>query len=314
MSRVALLDVTNQGDLPKVLVPPKIPVGVTHSTSNVLYTYRHDPYAPVQMYDVDMTPQPAVKPFQAAPLSFPLPYSSLGLLRIPPSGTPNTSPTKDSTLDESGGPTDLDVTSNLSEVETNPEEEVVTVRFQHHHGTYLNHRSHLALGDYVVVEGDRGIDVGVLAERCSKVVVSRSSRHGSTTPPKLRVLRRATEAEKCHLTGQHGEAQDRALRFIRHSVEQLGLPMNILCCEAQFDWMKLSVWFEAEKRVMFQSLLRALYAEFGCRIWMYHTNRKHNEEGKEKILSEAGPILTTANNRPKQVYAPTRRVPITLEK
>ncbi|MDH3269776.1 MAG: regulatory iron-sulfur-containing complex subunit RicT [Gemmatimonadota bacterium] len=122
-------------------------------------------------------------------------------------------------------------------------------------------------GQHVVVQADRGEDigevsaVGAIAERkCS------SSGGGCTTPtPEHAVLRHARDAEVATLDQlRHDEERVRA--ETRKLVTRHGLKMKVTEAEWQFDRNKLIIYFTADKRVDFRQLVRDLARTFRARI------------------------------------------------
>ena len=124
----------------------------------------------------------------------------------------------------------------------------------------------LAPGDGVLVQADRGEDlgqvtaVGTIAERkCS-------SSGGCATPtPTQRVLRVAS-ADELHRARHKAEDERRARRETRRHVARHKLKMKVTETEWQFDRKKLIVYFTAEKRVDFRALVRDLARAFRTRI------------------------------------------------
>ena len=124
----------------------------------------------------------------------------------------------------------------------------------------------LAPGDGVLVQADRGEDlgqvtaVGTIAERkCS-------SSGGCATPtPAQRVLRVAS-ADELHRARHKAEDERRARRETRRHVARHKLKMKVNETEWQFDRKKQIVYFTAEKRVDFRALVRDLARAFRTRI------------------------------------------------
>ncbi|ESL11356.1 hypothetical protein TRSC58_00895 [Trypanosoma rangeli SC58] len=121
-----------------------------------------------------------------------------------------------------------------------------------------------AKGQYVVVQGDRGIDIGVVirvnTESC-KTYVERSGPTGS-------ILRHATQREVDYWATDLKEDEAVAVSFCQRRVCRHGFDMEILHAEYQFDKKKLTFYYSAKSRIDFVQLLKELYREFGCRIWM----------------------------------------------
>lgn len=121
-------------------------------------------------------------------------------------------------------------------------------------------------GEWVIVEADRGEDlgevtaVGLLAERkCS-------STGGCSTPvPQQRVLRRAGASEVDRLDEMRLD-EERVRTAVRTKVHQHGLKMKVTEAEWQFDRNKLIIYFTADRRVDFRNLVRDLARTFRTRI------------------------------------------------
>lgn len=121
-------------------------------------------------------------------------------------------------------------------------------------------------GNHVVVEADRGEDlgrvtaVGAVAERkCS------SSGGCSTPTPERKVLRMAREEEVSGLAGLRAD-EERVRTEARALVQRHELKMKVTEAEWQFDRKKLIIYFTADRRVDFRALVRDLARVFRTRI------------------------------------------------
>ncbi|MFH1763376.1 MAG: regulatory iron-sulfur-containing complex subunit RicT [Gemmatimonadota bacterium] len=132
---------------------------------------------------------------------------------------------------------------------------------------YSNRGLDINPGDFVVVEADRGEDLGAvtalgsIAERkCS------SSAGGCATPaPEKRVLRLAESSEVDRLTELRSD-EVRVREEAGGLVGRHGLKMKVTEAEWQFDRKKLIIYFTAERRVDFRELVRDLARAFRTRI------------------------------------------------
>ena len=119
----------------------------------------------------------------------------------------------------------------------------------------------------VIVEADPGKDlgkvtaVGVIAERkCS------SSNGGCATPaPEKKVLRIA-RPDDIGKSQTLRKDEDRVRVEARKLVTKHRLSMKVTDAEWQFDRIRLTVYFTAEKRVDFRQLVRDLASKFKARI------------------------------------------------
>lgn len=119
----------------------------------------------------------------------------------------------------------------------------------------------------IIVEADRGEDfgrvhsTGELAQvRCNGCA------HGcGTAPPPRKALRLATKDDE-RLDRELTAENEAARRASMERVKANGLVMKLTDAEWQWDRRKLTLFFTAEKRVDFRTLVRDLAAQFKTRI------------------------------------------------
>lgn len=119
-------------------------------------------------------------------------------------------------------------------------------------------------GQYVTVQGDRGIDIGVVIRvntEKNKTYMERTGSVGS-------ILRYATQAEVDYWATDLKESEAEAVEYCQAQVRRHGFEMEIAHAEYQFDKKKLTFYYQARARIDFVQMLKELYREFGCRIWM----------------------------------------------
>ncbi len=121
-------------------------------------------------------------------------------------------------------------------------------------------------GDPVIVEADRGEDLGRVMALGAVAERKCSGSGGCSTPvPELRILRAAGERELRLL--EQLRADEQSVRVeTRKKVEVHGLRMKVTEAEWQFDRKKLTIYFTAERRVDFRELVRDLARTFRTRI------------------------------------------------
>jgi cell fate regulator YaaT (PSP1 superfamily) len=132
---------------------------------------------------------------------------------------------------------------------------------------YASEVPDLQISDYVIVEADRGEDLGrvtaagAIAERkCSGCST------GCAAPvPQLRLVRVATHDEVQRAVQLRSD-EPRVRRITREKVAHYGLKMKVSEAEWQFDRNKLTIFFTAERRVDFRELVRDLARTFRTRI------------------------------------------------
>jgi len=165
--------------------------------------------------------------------------------------------------------------------------DVIEVRFKGNRKEFFSWPSAepLALHDSVIVEVDRGQDLGrvsavgpVAAKKCAGSCsgCSLAGPHPLSPSPETgegereieslrRILRRATADDAAVAEQLHGEEEDIRRRVIER-VTSHTLPMKVSDAEWQWDRKKLTVYFTAEQRVDFRALVRDLASLFHTRI------------------------------------------------
>lgn len=115
------------------------------------------------------------------------------------------------------------------------------------------------LGDYVVVETVRGVEVG-------KVVIGpKDIKEEENVAPLKDILRIATEEDLEQYEKNIQDAKD-AIPICREKIAKHKLDMEILEAEYTFDRNKFIVYFTAEGRVDFRELVRDMASIFRTRI------------------------------------------------
>ena len=141
------------------------------------------------------------------------------------------------------------------------------VRFK---GTRKEYFSYAGLdllpGSHVVVEAERGTDLGEVSAVGAIAERKCSSSGGCATPTPahkvLRVARRDEVDQSAALRDDEVQVRERT----RAMVAKHGLKMKVTEAEWQFDRAKLFIYFTAEKRVDFRQLVRDLARTFRTRI------------------------------------------------
>lgn len=132
------------------------------------------------------------------------------------------------------------------------------------------HPTPLAEREYVVVEADRGRDIGVVHRVASAKDLACEGGcdavgERSVPLPAKRVLRRASPADVGRLL-QLREQEMEVRRRTRDLVSRHKLRMKVSEAEWQWDRNKLTVYFTADKRVDFRALVRDMARMFRTRI------------------------------------------------
>ena len=166
--------------------------------------------------------------------------------------------------------------------------DVIEVRFKGNRKEFFSWPSAepLALHDSVIVEVDRGQDLGrvsavgpVATKKCAGSCsgCSLASPHPPSPSPQSgegkrgaevalpRILRRATADDTAVAEQLHREEED-VRRRVMERAHSHTLPMKVSDAEWQWDRKKLTVYFTAEQRVDFRALVRDLASLFHARI------------------------------------------------
>jgi hypothetical protein len=128
------------------------------------------------------------------------------------------------------------------------------------------------IGDFVVVEADRGEDIGVVVEIIPmKTFVERRIYMKNNVEDENvigRILRLASVAERQFLSEKFHDEDD-VVQFCRElGYSTYRLPMMIHDVEYQFDRHKLTIYYSSEARVDFREFVRDLFSAYKARIWM----------------------------------------------
>jgi len=150
---------------------------------------------------------------------------------------------------------------------------VVEVRFKGNRLEYFTWSSAepLALDEPVIVEVERGQDLGrvsalgpVALKKCARGCGGCAVAEAETTVAR-QVLRRATREDVQQLAKLRADEVE-ARRATRDRVRTHNLPMKVSDAEWQWDRRKLTIYFTAEQRVDFRTLVRDLAGVFRTRI------------------------------------------------
>ena len=130
----------------------------------------------------------------------------------------------------------------------------------------------LKVNEYIVVESDRGRDLGRITavgdtatKKCGSGCSGCAVGEAAEPEPLRPVVRRATEEDlRSHEEARVSEEDVR--RQVMQRVRAHELIMKISDTEWQWDRSKLTIYFTAEKRVDFRTLVRDLASRFRTRI------------------------------------------------
>lgn len=145
------------------------------------------------------------------------------------------------------------------------------------------------VGDLVIVEADRGEDLGKVTMEISVAKLKNLMMPGShrdlndkdsdIVTPELAALVHSKEivpkrihrlALSSDLKLLQAKAQEEAIAMVRcqSRIRQKKLPMEVVDAEYQWDRNKLTFYFCADRRIDFRELVRDLFRIYKTRIWM----------------------------------------------
>jgi cell fate regulator YaaT (PSP1 superfamily) len=112
--------------------------------------------------------------------------------------------------------------------------------------------------DYVIVQAERGEDVGRVTKRTSKEMVKLEKKL-------QKILRLATKEDSNKLEANR-EKEKECLKECERMISERNLQMKLVDAELQFDNNKITFYFTAEKRVDFRELVKELASTYKTRI------------------------------------------------
>ena len=141
------------------------------------------------------------------------------------------------------------------------------IRFKGTRKDYFTYEAmDLAPGTHVIVEADRGEDLGEVAALGAIAQRKCSSSGGCSTPtPEKRIVRTARPDDISRAESLRDDER-RVCNKTRKLVDKHRLKMKVTEAEWQFDRNKLIIYFTAERRVDFRELVRDLARTFHTRI------------------------------------------------
>ncbi|KAJ3099346.1 hypothetical protein HDU97_003271 [Phlyctochytrium planicorne] len=138
-------------------------------------------------------------------------------------------------------------------------------------------------GDLVIVEADRGKDLGKVIHdslQNNAQMLAFQNQHGDAmldshflnkeVHPK-RIFRLAQPNEIPMLVAK-SQDEAKAMAVCQSKIRQKKLPMEVVDAEYQWDRRKLTFYFVADRRIDFRELVRDLFKLYKTRIWMCAVN------------------------------------------
>jgi len=125
---------------------------------------------------------------------------------------------------------------------------------------YINyHRLELEIGDFVIVEAEKGNDLGKVLQ-----INSRHLLKDVKEEPKI-IVRKASP-EELEKLNKNRESELAAFEVGKELIQRRNLNMKLVDVEYQFDANKLTFYFTSDERVDFRDLVKDLAGKYRTRI------------------------------------------------
>lgn len=147
----------------------------------------------------------------------------------------------------------------------------------------------ISIGNYVIVDGDRGLDMGFVVSCYSKREFRKIGRYHQK---KFQSIHRLAYFSEYQSLMQKCIDEQTAFGLIQSLVFQnfAEMKIKIVNVEYQFDREKLIVYYKSDyERIDFRSIVTAIWFYFRARIWM------ERYETMDDVLVIGAPILSSAS-------------------
>ena len=142
---------------------------------------------------------------------------------------------------------------------------------------------------------ERGLEYGVADEDLKEVSEDAIAKLKSPLKP---VMRKATSEDSAKWANLQAQAEE-ALPVFKEMVEQYKLDMHPVTVEFLFDGDKAIFYFEADERIDFRELVRALAAKFHVRITASNRRARRSAYRRRLRALRPGAVLCSLG-RPVQ--------------
>lgn len=158
--------------------------------------------------------------------------------------------------------------------------EVVGIKFKNSNHIYSFSPNNLNLkkGDYVIVETEKGRDLGVIVKESYEIKAE------ELTSELKNVLFKATD-EQVKKAEEYDRNAEKLLPKVVGIVKSFNLDMKVVKVEASFDNSKLIINFTADNRVDFRELVKKLAETFKTRVEL----RQIGSRDEVRMLGGFGP-------------------------
>lgn len=141
------------------------------------------------------------------------------------------------------------------------ETDIVEIKFKGQRRELFSNPSHLPfeVGDYAIVEADKGVDLGRVNH------ISSLLKPVDENTQLKKVVRKSTPEDLAKLEQNHVK-EAKALNVCKEKLKKHKLNMKLVDCEYQFDGKKITFHFTSDNRVDFRQLVRDVAAVYRTRI------------------------------------------------
>lgn len=158
--------------------------------------------------------------------------------------------------------------------------EVVGVKFKNSNHIYSFSPNGLTLkvGDYVIVETEKGNDIGV-------VIKEKESIQPETLLSPLKNVVKIATPEMVKMAEKYDEEAGKQFPIVKKMVKEFGLDMKVVKVEASFDNSRYIINFTSENRVDFRDLVKKLAETLKKRVEL----RQIGSRDEVRMLGGFGP-------------------------
>ncbi|KAI9034334.1 PSP1 C-terminal conserved region-domain-containing protein [Hyaloraphidium curvatum] len=163
-------------------------------------------------------------------------------------------------------------------------------------------------GDFVVVEADRGKDLGKVVHDSIRSQAELQAyqqlhhanfldNHAGKEVHAKKIYRLAQPTELSMLGSKMAD-EEKAMAICQGKVRSKRLPMEVVDAEYQWDRRKLTFYFVADRRIDFRELVRDLFKIYKTRIWLCACGGQVSRDGGSGDDGGGSP------QRPQRDFAP----------
>ena len=115
------------------------------------------------------------------------------------------------------------------------------------------------VGDYAIVQADKGIDLGRI-NHISSLLAKKAGKG------KLKKIIRKSHQADLEKHEQNQQQEEKAVQICKEKLKKHKLDMKLVDCEYQFDGKKITFYFTSDNRVDFRKLVKDVAAIYKTRV------------------------------------------------